>query len=308
MSGLRLRLYFDLVLTTLLLAASFPACQYLCRTQPPFLTDMALQTYNQLDRSEEKANNVWLKAAIQAAIKEYHTIWVGLPRMDPETGLSRFRPNGLGIPPETEASHFTHVLQPYADKHGLSVLEFADAYNFGELVEPELDEYFLHDRSVRESGHDTSYRLEKKSANLATIDLNSLLYKYEMDIATAIRDVFNDELEMEDEFPLAPWPVTAEAYAVPNGDWPKSTSKKQTSAEWFARAEWRKGQIDRYLWNEGQKLYYDYDTVKKRQSRYESATSFWPLWAGCASEDQALKLVYVPPPPHSLSRLLAFLT
>jgi alpha,alpha-trehalase len=42
---------------------------YLCRSQPPFLTDMALQTYNQLDRSEEKANNIWLKAAIQAAIK-----------------------------------------------------------------------------------------------------------------------------------------------------------------------------------------------------------------------------------------------
>ena len=111
---------------------------------------MALQTYNQLDRTDEKANNVWLKGAIQAAIKEYHTIWLAHPRIDPVTGLSRFRPDGLGIPPETEASHFTHVLQPFADKHGLSVLEFADAYNFGELKEPELDEYFLHDRSVRE--------------------------------------------------------------------------------------------------------------------------------------------------------------
>jgi hypothetical protein len=98
--------------------------------------------------------------------------------MDPITGLSRYRPDGLGIPPETEASHFTHILQPYADKHGLSVLEFADAYDAQELLEPELDEYFMHDRAVRESGHDTTYRFEKRCANLATIDLNALLYKF----------------------------------------------------------------------------------------------------------------------------------
>ena len=45
------------------------------------------------------------------------------------------------------------------------------------LKEPELDRYFFHDRAVRESGHDTSYRLEKVCANLATNDLNCLLYK-----------------------------------------------------------------------------------------------------------------------------------
>lgn len=127
-----------------------PLHQYLCRAQPPFLTDMALQTYNQLDRANEKENNVWLKAAIQSAIKEYMTVWVAEPRMDPVTGLSRYRPDGLGIPPETEATHFTHILQPYAEKHEISVLEFADAYDSGEIKEPELDEYFMHDRAVRE--------------------------------------------------------------------------------------------------------------------------------------------------------------
>jgi alpha,alpha-trehalase len=70
--------------------------------------------------------------------------------MDPITGLSRYRPDGLGIPPETEATHFTHILQPFAEKHGISVLEFADAYDAGELSEPDLDEYFMHDRAVRE--------------------------------------------------------------------------------------------------------------------------------------------------------------
>ena len=99
------------------------------------------------------------------------------PALDPETGLSRYRPAGLGIPPETEASHFTHILQPFAQRRGISVNEYIDGYNDGSIPEPELDDYFMHDRGVRESGHDTSYRLDKKAADLATVDLNSLLYK-----------------------------------------------------------------------------------------------------------------------------------
>lgn len=147
------------------------------RSQPPFVTDLALQIYNQLDRSDLERNKKWLKRAIKAAIKEYHMYWMVEPALDPVSGLSRYRPHGLGIPPETEASHFTHILQPFAEKLGISVNEYVDGYNDGLIKEPELDEYFLHDRGVRESGHDTTYRLEKKCADLATVDLNSLLYK-----------------------------------------------------------------------------------------------------------------------------------
>lgn len=99
---------------------------YLMRSQPPFLTDMALQVYSRLeakDEKEELENKNWLKGAIRAAIKEYHTVWMSKPRRDDKTGLSRFRPEGLGVPPETEASHFTHVLRPYAEKYGVSVNE-----------------------------------------------------------------------------------------------------------------------------------------------------------------------------------------
>lgn len=262
---------------------------YLCRTQPPFLTDMALQIYNQLDRSDMEANRQWLKRAIQAAIKEYHTIWVAEPRMDPKTGLSRYRPDGLGIPPETEATHFTQILEPFARKHGISVLEFSEKYNNGVIKEPALDEYFLHDRAVRESGHDTTYRFEKRCANLGTIDLQSLLYKYEVDIGTAIREVFDDELELEEDFDLAPFPPSVETYADPHRD--KSRSHAQRSDEWFERAEFRKVVIDKYLWNESKNLFFDYDTVKGKQILYESVTSLWPLWAGCASEEQSWKLV-----------------
>lgn len=133
--------------------------------------------YNQLDRQQKEDHKPWLKRAIQAAIKEYNMYWMVEPALDTVTGLSRYRPAGQGIPPETEASHFTHILQPYADALGVSVNEYIDGYNERTILEPELDEYFLHDRGVRESGHDTSYRLEKKCADLATVDLNSLLYK-----------------------------------------------------------------------------------------------------------------------------------
>jgi alpha,alpha-trehalase len=144
--------------------------------------------------------------------------------------------------------------------------EFNELYNDGVIKEPELDEYFLHDRAVRESGHDTTYRFEKVCANLATIDLNALLYKYEMDIADCIRDYLDDDLTDFDEV-------------------------KQNAQDWLDRAKLRRERIDKYLWNEKESLYFDYDTVKEEQINYESVTSFYALWAGCASPDQAQAIV-----------------
>lgn len=48
--------------------------------------------------------------------------------------------------------------------------------------------------------------------------------------------------------------------------------------------------MDELCWNQGAGMFFDYDTKLRKQSRYESVTTLWPLWAGCASEDQALKL------------------
>ena len=44
--------------------------------------------------------------------------------------------------------------------------------------------------TVRESGHDTTYRFDANCANLATIDLNSLIYKYETDLHSIINTEF----------------------------------------------------------------------------------------------------------------------
>lgn len=246
---------------------------YLSRSQPPFLTDMALRVYDRIKHEPDALE--FLRTALLAAIKEYHSVWVAEPRYDPITGLSRYRPEGLGVPPETEAGHFFHILEPYVEKHGLLFDEFVQKYNHGEIKEPELDEYFLHDRAVRESGHDTTYRLEGVCANLATIDLNSLLFKYEMDIGRTIRNIFNDKLEIPAE------------YCV--GD--MKPGHIETSAMWDRRSKKRKLAIDKYLWNKQDGMYYDYDTVKKQQCKYESCTTFWALWAGVSTPAQAAAMV-----------------
>ncbi|KAK5278052.1 alpha,alpha-trehalase nth1, partial [Cryomyces antarcticus] len=149
--------------------------------------------------------------------------------------------------------------------------EFVQAYNHGNVFEPELDDYFLHDRAVRESGHDTSYRLEKVAANLATIDLNSLLYKYETDIARTIRAFFGDRLIVPAEF------CTKDQKA----------DRVETSATWDRRAKKRRQLIDKYMWNEEKDMYFDYNTVKKERTDYESATTFWAMWAGVCTPRQA---------------------
>ena len=249
---------------------------YLSRSQPPFLTDMAIKVFEKI-RHEPGALE-FLRTSILAAMKEYHTVWTAKPRYDPVSGLSRYRPDGLGIPPETEPSHFDYTLRPYAQKHAMSIEDFTVAYNDGAVSEPELDEYFLHDRAVRESGHDTSYRLEGLAANLATIDLNSLLYKYETDIARVIREFFDDRLIIPAEFAV-PGVKELESGAV------------STSASWDRRARRRKLLINKYLWNEAEGMYFDYDTVRKCRIDYESATVFWAMWAGLASPHQASRLV-----------------
>lgn len=237
---------------------------YLGRSQPPFLTDMALRVFNKL--VEVQPENLtehldFLKRSVLAAITEYQNVWCTKPRLDEKTGLSCYHPEGVGIPPETEASHFDSILKPYLDKYNVSQVEFIEKYNNKEISEPRLDEYFLHDRAVRESGHDTSYRLEGKAAYLATVDLNSLLHKYEVDISFIIDSFFNGELEGE------------------------------SSKKWTKLAEIRKSNMTKYLWNDKDSMFYDYNVKTEEQTGYESATCFWPLYSKAATQQQADKLV-----------------
>lgn len=222
---------------------------YLSRSQPPFLTDMGLKVFN---KTHDKS---FLSTVYTAAVKEYTTVWMNHPRLDRVTGLSRYRPAGLGVPPEVEPGHFDAVLRPYSHKHHVSIPEFIQLYNDGKVHEKDLDEYFLHDRAIRESGHDTSYRLEGVCADLVTVDLNSLLYKYELQLD-----------EMEGVLGL------------------KKTGYDKAAGN-------RRQAIDEYLWNNQDSCYYDYNCVTKQQVKYQSATGIWPLWCQVASKTQAKGVV-----------------
>ena len=147
----------------------------------------------------------------------------------------------------------------------------------GTVDEFDLDEYFLHDRAVRESGHDTSYRLVNVVANLATIDLNALLYKYETDIARTIQVYFNGH-------PSIPPEMCVDVKGM-------KPNQVESPAAWDRRAKSRRRAVDRYLWNEEKGMYFDYDTVKKEQSGCKTATTFWSMWAGLATPRQAAALV-----------------
>lgn len=246
---------------------------YLGRAQPPLLTSLAWRTWNAT--RHEPGSKELFKLSTLAAMKEYYNYWMIAPRYDATSGLTRYRPIGIGIGPETDATEFTHILEPYAEKYNITVTEFGEAYTYGKIEEPNLDVFFLHDRALRESGHDTSNRFEGVCADLATIDLNCLLYRYETDIRDAIRIVFDDKLQVPAAF-CAPGQVA---------------DRIETSAVWDRAAKKRRQLIDKYMWNEEEGLYFDYNTVTQKQTHFETATSLWALWCGVASPHQAALLV-----------------
>jgi alpha,alpha-trehalase len=244
---------------------------YLNRSQPPFLTAMISAVYERLDRGQKSDEaKSWLRRSLQAAVREYFTVWLGPDRLT-ATGLSRYYGSGHGIPPEVEKGHFDYVLRPAARRLKMTVPELEKRYNSGEVRDAELDDFFAQDRAVRESGHDTTYRWrvdgKDRAADFVTVDLNSLLYRYELDLARLIRRELGGTLE------------AGSAGAAIAGV-PAST----TADDWKQRARNRRELILKYMWDPETKLFYDYNFKGGFRSRYVSATAFYPLWAESAAE------------------------
>ncbi|RKO99631.1 hypothetical protein CXG81DRAFT_14251 [Caulochytrium protostelioides] len=247
---------------------------YLTRTQPPFLSDMIIQVAQLLCEKADWGRvraKTWLYQGVRACVKELLSVWLSKPRLDP-IGLSKYYPEGIGMPPETESTHFNHILEPYAKKLGMDVEEYKEKYANDTIHEPELDMYFVHDRAVRESGHDTTYRFEGRCASLATIDLNALVYKYETDLAELATDNFGDWI-----------PVRC-----------RTTFLIFFPTKLFRELSVRTQHlVQQYLWNPERSLYFDYDCTSQRQSVYETVTTLWAMWAGLATPEQAAEMVPV---------------
>ncbi len=236
---------------------------YLTRSQPPFFTSMIRAVYERLPKTNESKQ--WLKHVLGMAIKEYYDVWMNSDRLT-WTGLSRYFDSGYGQPPEVEPGHFHVLYDSLAQKYHMTAQQLEAEYTSGKIRVPELDNYFVHDRAMRESGHDTSYRLIGVAANLVTVDLNSLLYKIETDIADIIQNNFGGSIQLE------------------NG-------KTEKAGEWIQHAQKRKQLVTKYLWDEKRGMFFDYNFVKKQQTSYISATTFYPMWAGLATKEQAALLV-----------------
>lgn len=232
---------------------------YLTRTQPPFYSSMIAEIF------EYKHDKEWLKSHLETAILEYETVWMVQGKRLTSNGLNRYAADGIGRPPEAEEGHFHHEISIHAYKAGMEVSTYEKGYTEGTIKNAELDTYFVHDRTVRESGHDTSYRLEGICANLNLVELNAMLYKYETDFAQLIDNHFNNAFEV--------------------------AGKIYTSSYWTQKAEERKSKVNTYLWNEEHGMYFDYDFTKQEPIIFYSATGLTPLWAGLCSQEQAQKLI-----------------
>jgi alpha,alpha-trehalase len=112
--------------------------------------------------------------------------------------------------------------------------------------------------SELESGWDFTSRFYNRCNEFLPIDLNALLYKYELDFAREADEITKDE----------------------------SAKKK-----WLKKAEERKKDINTYMWDEDKGFFFDYDFVRQRRSKFYSLAGFVPLWSGLASQEQAKRMV-----------------
>ncbi len=116
---------------------------------------------------------------------------------------------------------------------------------------------YLHDLAEAESGWDMTPRFARKCLNYLPVDLNALLYKYETDFARYYK-LIND---------------------------------KRAVAKWEVAAEHRRKMMEGLMWSSLRGLYYDYNFVRERRGTVSSLASYYPMWAGMVSKDQAKQLV-----------------
>lgn len=230
---------------------------YLTRTQPPFLTSFIREVFE----TDPSVGKQWLAKVLTTALQEYTTVWMEEGKRLTANGLNRYYAQGIGIPPETEAGHFDDVLTAFAKASSLTLGDYIAKYQAGEIKEPALDCYFTHDRSLRESGHDTSWRLDNVCADLNAVDINSLLYKYERDFAYLTETYFDGEI---------------------NGF---------NSAYWDTIAAERAQLMDALMWNEDAGQYFDYNFITRKQTNFESASNYLPLWAGIVAPNRVPQMV-----------------
>ena len=231
---------------------------YLTRSQPPFLSEMLLEVYR---ATNDKA---WLQAALPLLIQT-HRFWTTPPHLTPETSLSRYYDFGSGPAPE--------VLSSEKDDHGRNHYDLIkDYYREHDIDDYDLTQYldrahdqlkplfYKGDRSMRESGFDPSNRFGPFNIDIIhynPVCLNSLLYLMETQTAEIL----------------------------------KILGRGSEAQPWLDRAAQRAERINKLMWDEKDGLYVDYNFERQKVRHYPFLTTFFPLWAGIASQDQAARVL-----------------
>jgi alpha,alpha-trehalase len=231
---------------------------YLTRSQPPFLTEMILRIYR---RTQDRR---WLESAVPE-VEKYYRYWTTAPHLSPETGLSRYYDQGSGAAPEVLASERDpqgrseyDLAALYFRTHRISDYDASQYFDFATGRLKPL--FYVGDRSMRESGFDPSSRFGPFSVDIIHYDpvcLNSLLYLMEQQ--------------------------TAEIFSI--------LGRQNEAARWTDRARDRASRINRQLWDEAKGMYFDYNFDRRARRDYPFLTTFYPMWAGIASPDQARRIV-----------------
>jgi alpha,alpha-trehalase len=256
---------------------------YLTRSQPPFLSSMVMAVH-EAQKAAGQDDRAWMETAF-SYVKRDHDMWTRAPHLAGNTGLSRYYDLGEGPSEESlqdETDLYRQVAAYFLFHPTIPTYETendqADSRPGGASgapysvrvcdAEPPLSacessrlirltpEYYKGDRSMRESGFDISFRFGPYGAatqHYAPVCLNSLLFKTERDLAEMSRLL----------------------------------GKNADADEWQRLAEARKQSIHKYLWDERQGLFFDYNFENAKRSTYRYATTFYPLWAGSASEREA---------------------
>lgn len=228
------------------------------RSQPPLITQMVLKLYEHLqDRS-------WLRSVLPA-IQNYYFYWTVPPHLNQATGLSHYNALGHGPAPEVLVSeqdeqgrtHYDRVREYYKQ---FQIHDYDVSLYYDKAQDCLTEMFYQGDRSMRESGFDITNRFGPFCADIihyAPVCLNVLLYQMEKDIAQISE-------------------MLGHYHGI---------------AYWHRHAHQRQQSINHYLWDAAAGQYFDYNFRTGQRRPYEFATTFFPLWAGLASEQQAQQVV-----------------
>jgi len=258
---------------------------YLSRSQPPFLTSMIVAVYD-AQKAQGKEDRAWLERSYGYAVRD-HNMWTTEALLAGDTGLSRYFDFGEGPAPESlkdETDHYQKVAEYFLQHSDIGSRFLAD-HPAGESAETSVGalyslklcnlpltmekqrceavkeisldrDYYKGDRSMRESGFDISFRFSPFGAethHFAPVCLNSLLYKSEKDLETMSREL----------------------------------GRNKEADDWKSKANARQKEIVAWLWDAQRGEFFDYKVSEKKRSVYEYASTFYPLWVGLATKEQA---------------------